>query len=121
MAEEKTETITKLPQFEPQHCSEVVEIWNELSPAEKLLFNEQSIARQQNEFIMEALISGSARFKKHEAELEGLKGAVKVLNDLKLVVTSKWSVIVFLGITLSPVLLIILSIWFNKIFKSVPS
>jgi fatty acid-binding protein DegV len=81
------------------------------SESEMWIYNQLSIARQQNEAIMDRLDQGEHRFDEHGKAIETVKTSVgkvqqrvEVFEKIRDRLTAKWSVVVFiLGALLSPI------------------
>ncbi len=79
------------PKFEPKIPDELMEQWHTLDPVTKILLREQSILRQQTEWIMaRCTISCPA-----VTFMPALQRDVEQIKKFRDVLTAKWSVVAF--------------------------
>lgn len=98
----------EIPKFQPAIPDELMGLWHQLPPVERVLLKKQSVHEQQTEWIMRQMAGGEVRFQKIEAE-------VAALIRLKEILTAKWSVIAFIACAITgPVALAWLGVVFHK-------
>ncbi|MDB6017672.1 MAG: hypothetical protein JWR19_2161 [Pedosphaera sp.] len=117
-------TIERLPKFE----SDVDELFlRGATPHEQYALRQQSIQRQQNEWMMRRLIEGDARFDRADEareemklQIEKISARVEPFEKLKERLSGKWSVVSFLcGVIVIPVALSLVGALFVRLIEKV--
>ena len=116
----------EMPQFKPDVPRPLLITASE---ADRWMYEQQSIQRQQNNFIIEQLQQGQDRFAhmdkqrtQIELDVKAVQDALRPITEFKARLTAKWTVVVFLlSAILGPVALAVFGAactrWFEKLWK----
>jgi hypothetical protein len=98
----------RIPKFKPQVPEELMDMWHDMKPVERSIVSEQSIQKQQNDWIMERLAEGHGKMKYLEQKITSF-------DKLRTVLSSKWSLIAsFASLLLFPAILLWLGALISK-------
>ncbi|MGN6642890.1 MAG: hypothetical protein ACTHKU_07810 [Verrucomicrobiota bacterium] len=92
--ENDSSNVPSVPKFLP----DVPGPMRDKSSAHEIYIYEQlSIQRQQNEWMMNRLVQGETRFREIESKQWKMSETIKSLEQFKTILTSKWSVLAFIA------------------------
>lgn len=104
------------PKFKPNIPPHLL---NTMSDTDRYLMEAASIHGQQNEWLMQRAVNADLRHARADARMDKIEARIAPFEELKVVLTAKWSVIAMLFSAIAiPVALAIfgayISAWLNK-------
>src|SRR3954471_15987668 len=102
----------------PEHKPQVpAPLMRGLSPQERYVYEQLSIANQDNKWLMEKVIEAGKRDAEADVRIMAIEKRVGIIEDLRKIISAKWSIIVVIIVgVVNPILFGILGAWLKSKF-----